>query len=154
MRTLIVSDLHLGAGTDVDLLRRPRSGTSCWRRSRGPIASILLGDVVELRERPLAEAFELAEPFFAALADAAPGVRLTIAPGNHDHHVLEDWLARRRLDRAAPMGLEQTAPDGCEGPLVALARRCRERVASSSSTRASGFARASTRPTGTTWTGT
>ena len=123
MRTLIVSDLHLGAGTDVDLLRQPALRDVLLEELAGADRLILLGDVVELRERPLAEAFELAEPFFAALADAAPGVRVTIAPGNHDHHVLEDWLARRRLDRADPMGLEQTAPDGCEGPLVALARR-------------------------------
>ena len=123
MRTLIVSDLHLGAGTDVDLLRAPALRDVLMEEIAGADRLILLGDVVELRERPLAESFDLAEPFFAALAEAVPDTELVIVPGNHDHHVLEDWLARRRLDRAAPLALEQRAPDDCEGPLVALAKR-------------------------------
>ncbi len=128
MRTLIVSDLHLGAGTDVDLLRRPALRDALLAELAGADRVILLGDVVELRERPLAEALELAQPFFASLAEAAPGARLTVIPGNHDHHILEDWMARRRLDRAPPLGLEQLAPDGLEGPLVALARRAGHRT--------------------------
>jgi hypothetical protein len=123
MRTVIVSDLHLGAGTDVDLLRAPALRDVLMEEITGADRLILLGDVVELRERPLAESFDLAEPFFSALAEAVPDTELVIVPGNHDHHVLEDWLARRRLDRVAPLALEQRAPDDCEGPLVALAKR-------------------------------
>ena len=130
MRTLIVSDLHLGAGTDVDLLRRPAVREVLFEAAAETDRLILLGDVVELRERPLAEVFELTEPFFAALAEAAPEAEVVIVPGNHDHHVLEDWLARRRLDRADPLRLEQRAPDECEGPLVALARRAGNRSVS------------------------
>lgn len=123
MRTLIASDLHLGAGTDVDLLRSPAVRETFLGAVEGFDRLILLGDIVELRERPLTAAFDLAEPFFEALAEAAPGAEVTLVPGNHDHHVLEDWLARRRLDRAPALGLEERAPEGCEGPLVALARR-------------------------------
>ena len=130
MRTLIVSDLHLGAGTDVDLLRRPAVRDVLFEAAAKADRLILLGDVVELRERPLAEVFELTEPFFSALAEAAPDSEVVIVPGNHDHHVLEDWLSRRRLDRADPLGLEQRAPDECEGPLVALARRAGNRTVS------------------------
>jgi predicted phosphodiesterase len=123
VRTLIVSDLHLGAGTDVDLLRRPSARDMLLEELDGVDRLILLGDVVELRERPLGEAFELAGPFFRAVAEAAPDAELVLVPGNHDHHVLEDWLAMRRLDRAAPLELDQRAPDDCEGPLVGLARK-------------------------------
>src|SRR5688500_130232 len=122
MKTLIASDLHLGAGTDVDLLRRPAIREVFLEALTGAERVVLLGDIVELRERPLAEAFELAKPFFEALAEAAPQAEVVIIPGNHDHHVLEDWLAVRRLERAEPLQLEQRAPEGCEGPLVALAR--------------------------------
>lgn len=119
---MIVSDLHLGAGTGVDLLRRSDLRDVLVEEVAGADRLVLLGDIVELRERPLAEAFELAEPFFAALAEAAPDAELVLVPGNHDHHVLEAWLGRRRLERAAPLELEQRAPADCEGPLVALAR--------------------------------
>jgi predicted phosphodiesterase len=122
MKTLIASDLHLGAGTDVDLLRRPAIREVFLEALTGAERVVLLGDIVELRERPLAEAFELAKPFFEALAEAAPQAEVVVVPGNHDHHVLEDWLAVRRLERAEPLQLEQRAPEGCEGPLVALAR--------------------------------
>ena len=68
---------------------------------------VLLGDAVELRDRPLAEALELARPFFDELGSAIGGGRVVLVPGNHDHHLLDDWLERRRLEGAGPLGLEQ-----------------------------------------------
>ncbi len=44
-----------------------------------------------------------------------------IVPGNHDHHLLEGWFARRRLEGAAPLGLEERAPIAESGPLRAVA---------------------------------
>jgi predicted phosphodiesterase len=122
MRTAVVSDLHLGGLAGADIVREPKTRAALVEAVADSSRLILLGDVVELRERPLAEVFELAEPFFAALAEATPGIDLVLVPGNHDHHVLEDWLARRRLERAVPLELEQRAPEDCEGPLVRLAR--------------------------------
>jgi predicted phosphodiesterase len=128
VRTLIVSDLHLGAGTDTDLLR--------WERFRGPLLEaavgvdrlILLGDVIELRDRPLAESLELARPFFDALAESAPHAEVIIVPGNHDHHLLEEWLVERRLRDAAPLGLEQRAEIAESGPLGAVATGLEGRI--------------------------
>jgi predicted phosphodiesterase len=121
MRTLIASDLHLGAGSDTDLVR--------WERFREPLITaaagadrvILLGDVIELRDRPLADALELARPFFDALADGAPDAEVVVVPGNHDHHLLEEWLVERRLRDAGPLGLEQRAEIADSGPLRAVA---------------------------------
>jgi predicted phosphodiesterase len=128
VRTLIISDLHLAAGTDTDLLR--------WERYRRPLLEavddvdrvILLGDVIELRDRPLAEALELARPFFDALAEAAPGAEVVVIPGNHDHHLLEEWLVERRLRDEGPLGLSQTAEITESGPLRAVATGLEGRI--------------------------
>jgi predicted phosphodiesterase len=123
VRTLIASDLHLGAGRDIDLLRNPEVREPLMAAAGEADRIVLLGDAVELRDRPLAEALELAVPFFEALADAAGAAELVIVPGNHDHHLLEEWLTTRRLERAPTLGLSERAPAGCEGPIAALASR-------------------------------
>jgi predicted phosphodiesterase len=121
MRTLIVSDLHLGAGTENDLLRRERFREPLLEAAQGADRVILLGDVIELRDRPLGDALELAAPFFAALAEATADAEVLIVPGNHDHHLLDDWLAVRRLDGSAPLRLEERAALDSSGPLRAVA---------------------------------
>ena len=128
MRTLIASDLHLGAGTDSDLLRFERHRAPFLEAATEADRVILLGDVVELRDRPLAEALELARPFFDALAEAAAEAEVVVVPGNHDHHLLEDWLVRRRLDGAEPLSLEERASAGESGPLKAVAEALGGRV--------------------------
>jgi predicted phosphodiesterase len=87
---------------------------------------VLLGDVVELRDRPLREALELSTPFFAELGEAMAGREVVLMPGNHDHHLLEPWLERRRLDGAAPpLGLaERFEPS--EGAPRVIAERVRD----------------------------
>jgi predicted phosphodiesterase len=122
VRSLILSDLHLGSGGDIDLLRRADIRETLWAELGRVDEVVLLGDVVELRDRPLAEALELAEPFFEELAETLGDGKVTIVPGNHDHHLLEDWLERRRLQGDGPLGIEQRAPvEG--GPLTALVKR-------------------------------
>jgi predicted phosphodiesterase len=117
--TAIISDLHLGSGADDDLLRRPRFRERLWEALAGVDALILLGDVVELRDRPLVEAIELATPFFEELGEVLDGAPVVLVPGNHDHHLVEAWLERRRLDGAPPLGLEQRGlPE--EGPVRTL----------------------------------
>lgn len=128
MRTLIVSDLHLGAGTDSDLLRSERYRAPLLEAASDADRVILLGDVIELRDRPLGDALELARPFFDALAGATGDAEVLLAPGNHDHHLLEDWLVRRRLDGTAPLRLEERASVGESGPLKAAAAALGERV--------------------------
>ena len=113
MRTAIVSDLHLGLGNGADLLRRERFRETLLAALAGSDRLVLLGDVLELRDRPLAEALEAAKPAIAALAEALAGGELIIVPGNHDHHLIEPWLERRSLAGDGPLGLEQRgAPEG------------------------------------------
>ena len=69
---------------------------------------VLLGDVVELRDRPLGEALQIARPFFEQLREVAPDAELVIVPGNHDYQLLEPWLRKQRLQSVRPsVALEQ-----------------------------------------------
>ncbi|HZA59426.1 MAG TPA: metallophosphoesterase [Solirubrobacterales bacterium] len=112
MRTIVVSDLHLAAGFDGDLVRRQRFREILLREVEGADEVVLLGDVIELRDRPLSEALEIARPFFEDLGDAVGTGRVVIAPGNHDHQLLAPWLERRSMQGDGPLGLEQlAAPD-------------------------------------------
>lgn len=108
MRTLILSDLHLGSIHQSDLLRRPEVMQALLRRVADVDRVVLLGDVVELRHGPVREALELARPFFAELGGALSGRELIITAGNHDHALIEPWLAARGLDEdPGPLEPEQ-----------------------------------------------
>jgi hypothetical protein len=71
---------------------------------------VLLGDVLELRHGPVRDALAAARPFFedlgCALAGRASSPRgeLVITAGNHDHALVEPWLARRG-DEPDPVAL-------------------------------------------------
>ncbi len=118
---MIVSDMHLGSSGAIDLLRRPELRQVLWAELEGAQQVVLLGDAIELRDRPLSEALDLARPFFAELASVIGDGQVLVVPGNHDHHLLEEWLERRRLEGAAPLGLEQRI-SVASGPLAELLR--------------------------------
>src|SRR5688500_8017346 len=115
--TAIVSDLHLGAGNDSDLLRRPDAFERLLEAIGSTERLVLLGDVIELRDRPLAEALELAAPVLRRLREAAG--ELVIVPGNHDHRLVSGWLEQRVLAGEPPLGLDDSADLGT-WPLPAL----------------------------------
>ncbi len=68
--TILISDLHLGSSGGIDLLRRPDIREKLWAALEGADQVVLLGDAVELRDRPLSAALELAQPFFDELGAA------------------------------------------------------------------------------------
>jgi Calcineurin-like phosphoesterase len=109
-RTLIVSDLHLGGLSGVDLLRRPAPREALLGELEGIDRLVLLGDVLELRHGPPHEALLAARPFFEDVGRALGGDReLVVTAGNHDHLLVCTWLDARALDEPAPepLGLEQ-----------------------------------------------
>ena len=112
MRTLVLSDLHLGAHTQVDVLRRPELRAPLLERLHDVDRVVLLGDALELRHAPVGRAIAAAEGFFRDLGSAvAEVVYLT---GNHDWALLRPWLE----SRSEPLGLaESTGPEGA-GPLA------------------------------------
>jgi predicted phosphodiesterase len=118
--TAVISDLHLGTRTRTDLLDRPEVRSRLMSELQRADEVVLLGDSIELRDRPLAEALAVAAPFFEELGEALAGRRVTLVPGNHDHQLAAAWLRRRG---ARPLGLEQRALPEPRDPLGQLARR-------------------------------
>jgi hypothetical protein len=108
MRTLIVSDLHLGSGSGTDVLHRAELRAPLLEALKDVDRLVLLGDVLELRQGPPRRALAAARPFFENLGRALAGRELVIVAGNHDHALVEAWLARRgEEDAPEPLGLEQ-----------------------------------------------
>jgi len=119
MRTAVISDLHLGSSGGEDLLHDAAIRDLLWREIKGCDRVILLGDAVELRDRPIAEALELARPFFTELGGVVGDGGVVLVPGNHDHRFAEPLLDQVALSEEGTLGLEQRtgARDGAIGKI-------------------------------------
>ncbi len=60
MRSAVISDLHLGTRLESDVLRRPEVRARLFDALGDVDRVVLLGDVLELRQRPVAEVLEIA----------------------------------------------------------------------------------------------
>lgn len=110
-RTLVVSDLHLGAVSGVDVLRRDEPRDALLGALRDVERLVLLGDVLELRHGPRRDALAAARPFFEELGRVFAGREIVVVAGNHDHALVESWLRRRgEAPAAGPLALEQRFP--------------------------------------------
>jgi Calcineurin-like phosphoesterase len=110
VRTLIVSDLHLGSGSGVDVLRRPGPRDALLDALDGCDRLVLLGDVFELRHGPAREALAAGQQAIAALGAAMAGRQIVISAGNHDYGLIAPWLRRRGADGPPhPLGTETLA---------------------------------------------
>jgi predicted phosphodiesterase len=120
MRTLILSDLHLGSVSGADVLRRPELRAPLLEVVADVERVVLLGDVLELRHGPMREAMLAARPFFEDLGQALSGRELVLTAGNHDHALVEPWLAGRGLDEVpAPLAVEQLLEPAAASPALA-----------------------------------
>jgi Calcineurin-like phosphoesterase len=108
VHTAIVSDLHLGSGFGEDLLRDAEVRRVLLEELSSAERLVLLGDVLELRELPLATVLESARPFFEELGEAMAGRPVVLVPGNHDHRLAEPLLERHAL-AGQPLDIEQRA---------------------------------------------
>jgi predicted phosphodiesterase len=123
-RTLVISDLHLGARTARDVLTAPRPRGLLLEALDQVDRLVLLGDLVELRHGPVRDVLAVAEPVLRDVSDAlGPDAEVVIVPGNHDHHLVEPWLERRaRGAEPAPLRIElqggEAAPLGLESAVT------------------------------------
>lgn len=107
MRTLIVSDLHIGAADGVDLLRRVDVRAVLLEQLADADRLVLLGDALELRHAP-ARAVLAAREVFEDLGRAMAGREIVVVAGNHDHALVGSWLAQRAEEQPRlPLGSEQ-----------------------------------------------
>ncbi|MGA2469842.1 MAG: metallophosphoesterase [Solirubrobacteraceae bacterium] len=102
-RTLIVSDLHLGDRAQGDVLRHEGIAEVLAAALEGVDRLVLLGDTLELRNQPARVVLDAAAPVLARLAEQLGTRPVLIAAGNHDHALIERWLAHNR----EPLGLDQ-----------------------------------------------
>jgi hypothetical protein len=119
MRTAIVSDLHLGVVSGGDVLRDPEIRAVLAAEVRGADRLVLLGDAIELRERPLGRALAQARPALEELGAAVGDIEVILVPGNHDSRLAEPLLDRLSID-GAPLPLDATA-DPSPGPTAEIA---------------------------------
>ncbi|MGH2893440.1 MAG: metallophosphoesterase, partial [Solirubrobacteraceae bacterium] len=94
MRTLVVSDLHLGNRSRGDVLRQAaiRERLLAAIADVGAERLVLLGDIVELMHRQPRRAMDAAEPVLRALGQCmGPEREVIVVPGNHDAPLLRGW---------------------------------------------------------------
>ncbi|MGH2714240.1 MAG: metallophosphoesterase [Thermoleophilaceae bacterium] len=101
MRTLVVSDLHLGSRLAHDVLRRGVALEALLDALDGVDRLVLLGDVVELLEGRPRQAMAVAEPVLRALgARLGAGREVIVVPGNHDRALVRPWLSTNGVSPA------------------------------------------------------
>jgi predicted phosphodiesterase len=120
MRTLVVSDLHLGSVSGADLLRHEALRAPLVEAAGEVDRVVLLGDVLELRHGPPRDALAVARPFFEDLGRALAGRELVIVAGNHDYALVEPWMALRgEMDAPERLGVEQMLAPPEASPMLA-----------------------------------
>jgi UDP-2,3-diacylglucosamine pyrophosphatase LpxH len=108
VRTLVISDLHLGARIGRDVLRRPEALALLLDALDDVDRLVLLGDVVELLAGRGGGSPVLAEPVLRAIGSRmGAGREVVLVPGNHDAALVRPWLRRHGapavVDAAVPL---------------------------------------------------
>ena len=92
MRTLVISDLHLGNRAHSDVLRLPGPRARLLEALDGIDRLVLLGDVVELVHRHSEAELAAAEPILRAIGERiGPDREVMVVPGNHDRALVRSW---------------------------------------------------------------
>ena len=121
VRTLLVSDLHLGQRPGHDVLRRPAALERLLAALDGIDRLVLLGDVVELAlRRHRRDPLTAAGPVLRAIGDRMGSSReIVLVPGNHDWVMVRHWA----LDRGSRLGLCDEVPLDASESLSAVSAR-------------------------------
>ncbi|HEU0019723.1 MAG TPA: metallophosphoesterase [Thermoleophilaceae bacterium] len=108
--TAIVSDLHLGTVSGADLARRPRVLERLLAVADEADRLVVLGDLLELRERPATAVLDDVASALSAIGDVTAGKPVVLVPGNHDHQLVAPALERERLAGVGPLAVAGEHP--------------------------------------------
>lgn len=107
MRTLVVSDLHLGNRAGNDVLRRPAALDALLDAVGEVDRLVLLGDLAELMTRQPRRPMAAAQPVVQALGRRlGPEREVILVPGNHDAPLIRSWARARGRE----LGIDSTVP--------------------------------------------
>jgi len=121
MRTLVISDLHLGSLTQRDALRRPAALDALATALKDIDRLVLLGDTVELLEGRRRRAMADTEPVLRRLGRAlGRGREVVVVPGKHDHALVRPWL-RAQAAAGREVGVTARVPVRSSALLAELA---------------------------------
>jgi hypothetical protein len=110
VRTLVVSDFHLGARLRRDVVRHPEALAALLDALAGVDRLVLLGDLVELLEGRPEHAMGVAEPVMRAIGDRLdPGAEVIVVPGNHDAELIVPWLRANGVSAAVDAAVPRDA---------------------------------------------
>jgi Calcineurin-like phosphoesterase len=116
VRTLVVSDLHLGGSSGAAVLERPAARAALFAALADVDRLVLLGDLLELRHGPRLHALTGARPFFEDLGRVFADREVVVLAGNHDHALIERW--RRDRDEGGARGEEAPSRQPPQAPLA------------------------------------
>jgi UDP-2,3-diacylglucosamine pyrophosphatase LpxH len=117
VRTLIVSDLHLGLRTGADVLRRPEPLRRLLAAIDDVQRLVLLGDTLELGAAAARAPTPDAERVLRAIGErVGPDRTVVIVPGNHDARLVREWALRRE----GTLEIADTVPSDATPTLAAL----------------------------------
>jgi hypothetical protein len=118
VRTLVVSDLHLGTRLGRDVLRRREPLKALLEAVAAADRLVLLGDVVELLEGRATRAMEIAAPVVRAIgARLGADGEAIVVPGNHDAPLVRPWLRAH----GGPRAVDAEIPPDATPALATLA---------------------------------
>jgi hypothetical protein len=113
VRTLVVSDLHLGARARPGVLARPEPLHRLVEALDGVDRLVLLGDALESTSR---RSMLAGEPVLRVLGEAmGPQRTIVLVPGNHDRRLVRGWVR----SRGASLAVDDTVPRDAS-PALAL----------------------------------
>lgn len=93
MRTLVVSDLHIGARDRFSVIERPAVLEVMLKEIDRCDRLVLLGDLVELLEAEAGRTLRVARPILRAIgARVGPDRQIIYLPGNHDRGAIRGWI--------------------------------------------------------------
>jgi UDP-2,3-diacylglucosamine pyrophosphatase LpxH len=115
VRTLVISDLHLGQSGGVSVLERPAPLAALIDALGEYDRLVLLGDVLELLDAHPSHSREVAEPILRTIAERmGSDKQLVLVAGNHDHGLVSAWAR----GRGASLAREDVVPADAS-PLLA-----------------------------------